>query len=746
MPIQPGTDIGRYHILEQLGEGGMAVVYKAYDTQLEREVALKVLRSGQGSNDKFIKRFKLEARALAKLNHPNIVKILDYGEQDGLPYLVMEYVPGQTLKQKIGKPMDYKQAAAILAPIADALAYAHEHKILHRDVKPSNILIKEDGTPLLSDFGIAKMLELDETMDLTGTGVGMGTPEYMAPELGLGEPGNEKADQYSLGIVFYELVTGRKPFRADTPLAVLRKHTDEPLPRPRQYNPDLPENVERVLFKALAKRPQDRFDSILNLSQALKQLSQGEKVGVGRVASQQKGKQNLAIIGIGAAAVILLIAMFFLRGGLNAPIDLEKAATLMREATYTAFRSQMNQSSTESSLDQTRFALTPSATNKPLPTRTIQPSITLPMVTREFKIDGKPDDWTEADLILQDKTSDSLDNQLDLTKMYAYLENGFLYFMIRTTKPIVEPLAFLEIWFDTTDAPACTFSGGDFNSNLHRVSKSPYTSSFTKFCDNGRLANEGISPPTAQQLISSWGEVIEYRIALEIFGEMEHFILNDVQLNGYRNSNFVPFDSFQGSKVLINENNKELLSKITTPVENTPGSTKSKTIIEVDGKDREWSGISNCQPDALNDSLIGSQFDISEVCLAEDGENYYLLIRTVKPPEKQNVEIDMWFDLVPGNQTVCYENSEINISTNPRSSSIGYGRTDVGTTLGPGSTLCSFNGERELTLSKAKWGDVIELQLSKKEIPDRDYFKLVQMFLNGSSDGKQWVSGVDEFP
>ena len=360
MPIQPGTDIGRYHILEQLGEGGMAVVYKAYDTQLEREVALKVLRSGQGSNDKFIKRFKLEARALAKLNHPNIVKILDYGEQDGLPYLVMEYVPGQTLKQKIGKPMDFKQAAAILAPIADALAYAHEHKILHRDVKPSNILIKEDGTPLLSDFGIAKMLELDETLDLTGTGVGMGTPEYMAPELGLGEPGNEKADQYSLGIVFFELVTGRKPFRADTPLAVLRKHTDEPLPRPRQYNPDLPENVERVLFKALAKNPKDRFDSILNFSNALKQLSQGEKVGVGRVASQQKSRRQMAIAGIFVAMVLIILVTFFVRGGLmNTSMDLEKAATLQHQATYTALSAQMIVFSTKSSLEGTQKALTP---------------------------------------------------------------------------------------------------------------------------------------------------------------------------------------------------------------------------------------------------------------------------------------------------------------------------------------------------------------------------------------------------
>jgi serine/threonine protein kinase len=177
-----GQTVSRYHILERLGEGGMAEVYKAVDLNLDREVAIKFLRTDPKNFEKSRKRFEVEAKALAKLDHPNIVRVLDYGDYEGRPYLVMEYIPGGNLKQRLGKPMPWKQASALLIPIAEALQYAHERKIIHRDVKPSNILLKADGTPMLSDFGVAKMLEMDETMDLTGTSVGVGTPYYMAPE------------------------------------------------------------------------------------------------------------------------------------------------------------------------------------------------------------------------------------------------------------------------------------------------------------------------------------------------------------------------------------------------------------------------------------------------------------------------------------------------------------------------------------------------------------------------------------
>jgi serine/threonine protein kinase len=217
-----GQSLGRYQILEQLGEGGMATVYKAFDARLERDVAIKIIRTDQFAPavlERILKRFEREAKALARLTHPNIVGVIDYGEHEGAPYLVMPYLPGGTLKQYLGKPMPWQDAVHILLPVAQALEYAHEHNIIHRDIKPSNILLTEKGQPMLSDFGIAKILESDETATLTGTGVGVGTPEYMAPEQWTGHAGLQ-SDIYSLGVVFYELITGRKPYVADTPAAI----------------------------------------------------------------------------------------------------------------------------------------------------------------------------------------------------------------------------------------------------------------------------------------------------------------------------------------------------------------------------------------------------------------------------------------------------------------------------------------------------------------------------------------------
>jgi len=258
-----GQSLGRYHILEQLGEGGMAVVYKAFDTRLERNVAVKVILSGKEHKEKFLKRFEREAKALASLSHPNIVKVIDYGDHEGVPYLVMEYIPGGTLKQKLSnKPVSWQEAIRLLLPIARSLAYAHENKIIHRDIKPANILITQSGEPMLSDFGIAKILEVEETLDLTGVGVGIGTPEYMSPEQAQGNLVDARADIYSLGVVFYELVTGRKPYQADTPMAVVYKLASEPLPRPKNFVPELPDYVDELLLKALAKNPKDRFQDM----------------------------------------------------------------------------------------------------------------------------------------------------------------------------------------------------------------------------------------------------------------------------------------------------------------------------------------------------------------------------------------------------------------------------------------------------------------------------------------------------
>jgi serine/threonine protein kinase len=274
-----GQSLGRYHILEQLGEGGMAIVYKAYDTRLERDVAIKVIRVeqfGKAALEGILKRFDREAKALAKLSHANIIGVIDYGEQDGNPYLVMEYLPGGTLKKKLGQPIPWQDALRLLIPIARALDYAHRQGMVHRDVKPSNIITTADGDPMLTDFGISKILEGSETHTLTITGAAMGTPEYMAPEQWIGTV-SPRSDIYSLGVILYEMVTGRKPYTADTPAAILLKQTNEPLPRPRQFVPDLPDAVEKVLLKALAKQPEDRYQDMGGLASVMEALLSGEE-------------------------------------------------------------------------------------------------------------------------------------------------------------------------------------------------------------------------------------------------------------------------------------------------------------------------------------------------------------------------------------------------------------------------------------------------------------------------------------
>lgn len=279
-----GRSLGRYHIIEKLGEGGMAVVYKAYDTRLESDVAVKVIRTenlAPSILERALKRFEREAKALAKLTHANIVKVLDYGEYEGKPYLVMPYLPGGTLKTLLkGQPIPWADAARWLIPIARALSYAHSERMIHRDVKPSNILITKTGDPMLTDFGIAKIIDEEMTVDLTGTSAAVGTPEYMAPEQVTSKNVDHRVDIYALGIVFYEMVTGHKPYVADTPMAVLFKHASEPLPRPKSFVPTLPDAIEKVLLKALAKGKENRYQSMDELAIALEQLSSEKQAAI----------------------------------------------------------------------------------------------------------------------------------------------------------------------------------------------------------------------------------------------------------------------------------------------------------------------------------------------------------------------------------------------------------------------------------------------------------------------------------
>ncbi len=269
-----GKELGRYLVTEAMGEGGMATVYKAFDRRLDREVAIKVILPGFKHSQEFLKRFEREAKVVAQLTHPNIVSVIDYGTEKDTLYLVMEFISGGNLKDLLGKPIPWQQAAKSLAPVARALEYAHQEKIIHRDIKPANILVTKSGDFMLSDFGIAKTLGSDEITKLTRTGVGIGTPAYMAPEQGLGKDIDQRVDIYSLGIVFYEMVTGRTPYQADTPIAIMMKHINEPLPRPRVFIADLPDQVERILFKALSKDPEQRYQSMGEFAQALESLTQ----------------------------------------------------------------------------------------------------------------------------------------------------------------------------------------------------------------------------------------------------------------------------------------------------------------------------------------------------------------------------------------------------------------------------------------------------------------------------------------
>lgn len=276
-----GKTFGRYQILQLLGEGGMATVYKAYDTRLEREVAIKVIRRdafAQDDMEMLLKRFEREAKSLGRLSHPNIVGVIDYGDFEGSPYLVMVYLSGGTLKERLGSPMPWREAIKMILPIAQALEYVHDLNIINRDVKPSNILMTEKGQPMLTDFGLVKLFsDKEKDASLTGSGTGLGTPDYMAPEQWTGEA-TAQSDLYSLGVVLYEMITGHRPYTADTPAGVLLKQATEALPLPKSYIPDLPPNVESVLLKVLAKDPVNRYPNMRTFIGELQNLLEGKSV------------------------------------------------------------------------------------------------------------------------------------------------------------------------------------------------------------------------------------------------------------------------------------------------------------------------------------------------------------------------------------------------------------------------------------------------------------------------------------
>lgn len=272
MSISPGDNLGPYRVIEPLGQGGMATVYKAYHAALDRYVAIKVLHPAFKEDPNFLARFNREARIVAKLDHPNIVPIYDFDEERGMPYLVMRYIDGKTLKTILREgAMPVGRALSIIRPVAEGLAYAHEQGILHRDIKPSNIILASDQHIFLTDFGLARIAQASDST--ISQDMLIGTPQYISPEQARGVPATERSDIYSLGVVLFEMLTGRVPFSADTPYAIIHDHIYSPLPLPTSINPGLPKDVERVLLKALAKDPAARYANALELLNALYQAA-----------------------------------------------------------------------------------------------------------------------------------------------------------------------------------------------------------------------------------------------------------------------------------------------------------------------------------------------------------------------------------------------------------------------------------------------------------------------------------------
>ncbi|GAC1565359.1 MAG: hypothetical protein NVS3B14_02800 [Ktedonobacteraceae bacterium] len=283
-----GTSLGNYTILAPLGQGGMAHVYRAFQENLNREVAVKVLPPWYAADRNFVVRFNLEARLVARLSHPNIVTIHDFSESNGHLYIVMQLVDGGTLKHKLDAAhseaeeggvgaLDLGEVNHIFQQLASALTYAHENGIIHRDIKPVNVLLERSGRPILSDFGIAKVLAASS--GLTRPGAGVGTPEYMSPEQCRGEEVDGRADIYALGVMLYESLTGRTPFIADNYPALAHSHLYLPPPDPRIYNPQLTPQVCHVILTALQKIPAMRYQQANDLALALEQAVHPSSIG-----------------------------------------------------------------------------------------------------------------------------------------------------------------------------------------------------------------------------------------------------------------------------------------------------------------------------------------------------------------------------------------------------------------------------------------------------------------------------------
>jgi predicted Ser/Thr protein kinase len=310
------TIAGRYELKELVGHGGMSSVYKAHDSLLERNVALKVLHEQYNADEDFVERFKREARAVAQLQHPNIVTVIDRGEEDGRQYIVFEYIDGENLKEFVVRKgrLDVHEALEIAVEVARGLAFAHERGLVHRDVKPQNVLLNGDGRAKVTDFGIARTLDVE---GMTSAGMVLGTSNYIAPEQASGAPVDAHTDVYALGAVLYEMLAGDVPFRGESFVAVAMKHVNEPPPNLLDVRSDVPVRVAAAVDRALEKDPEQRFPTMdafaAELEACLAELDRGADADATMVIpslQRRRGKQAARWpLGVMLAAVIAVAAI-----------------------------------------------------------------------------------------------------------------------------------------------------------------------------------------------------------------------------------------------------------------------------------------------------------------------------------------------------------------------------------------------------------------------------------------------------
>jgi serine/threonine protein kinase len=322
------TKIGRYEIKSELGRGGMATVYRAFDPSFDREVAIKVLPREMMHDPQFRARFDREVKMVAGLEHPSIVPVYDVGDEDGQPYFVMRFMTGGSLSALIAKgKMSVEETAHIVGKIAQGLTYAHKKGIIHRDLKPDNILFDDNGDPFISDFGIAKLTE--STSSLTGSGV-IGTPAYMSPEQAQGNEIDGRSDVYGLGVIVYQMLSGHQPYNADTPMGVVVKHITEPVPEILTMVPNLPIEVDQIIRSSMAKDKTKRYSTAVDLAKALNLVAFGNegnltpatmtgmRSGVYKNSTPAaRGRTGLAVAG--TVLVVAVVGFFLLRNQLFAP-------------------------------------------------------------------------------------------------------------------------------------------------------------------------------------------------------------------------------------------------------------------------------------------------------------------------------------------------------------------------------------------------------------------------------------------